>query len=430
MLTAPQSYQSFIVSPHEPKYENPSDAMRSVVRNASWKPLYDLRAIITEEKTEITIHYRASITQRTGEDWSDVDLTLSTASPQLGSTIPVLQPEYVGEVVRVAYARKGGFGFSSAKKTRAIPRSAELSKNRREREILGFAGEDDYMTEKQARVESGVLTTSFAIDGKSTIPSNARGDDTSHQVAITVLNFTADLEWIAIPREQQSAFLQAKIRNKSEYLLLPGQANIFLDDNFVAKSPIPVSFFSMFDRMTVLTIIQYVSTNETFRISLGQDPMVRVTYHPAAKMHQTQGGFLTTHLKTTTTKQRIAIKNTRGAHLTKLIVRDQVPVPSHQDIKITLREPSMLMAPEAVSLMSTGKEKGRVKEWNREYEVSKGIRVKWYLQAEEDDENNTASDPHYQGIIEWKGIVKSGTTLELALAWDVTAPAGLNWGNL
>ena len=147
-------------------------------------------------------------------------------------------------------------------------------------------------------------------------------------------------------------------------------------------------------------------------------------------MHQTQGGFLTTHMKTTTTKQRIAIKNTRGAHLTKLIVRDQVPVPSHQDIKITLREPNMLMAPEAVSLMSTGKEKGRVKEWNREYEVSKGIRAKWYLQAEEDDENNTPADPHYQGIIEWKGIVKSGTTLELVLAWDVTAPAGLNWGNL
>jgi len=176
--------------------------------------------------------------------------------------------------------------------------------------------------------------------------------------------------------------------------------------------------------------IQYVSTNETFRISLGQDPMVRVTYHPAAKMHQSQGGFLTTHMKTTTTKQRITIKNTRGAHLTKLIVRDQVPVPSHQDIKVTLREPSMLMAPEAVSLMSTGKEKEKVKEWNKEYEVSKGIRARWYLQAEEEDENGTPSDPHYQGIIEWKGIVKAGTTVELALAWDVTAPAGLSWGNL
>ena len=243
----PRNYQLFIVSPHEPKCENSSDTMRSVVRNASWKPLYDLRAIITEKKTEITIHYRANITQRTGENWSDVELTLSTASPQLGSTIPVLQPEYVGEVVNITYAKSKarGFGFSSAKKARAIPRSAELSKSRRAGEAHGFAGEDDYMMEKQARVESGVLTTSFAIDGKSTIPSNAQGDHTSHQVAITVLDFSADLEWIVVPREQQSAFLQAKIRNKSEYLLLPGQANIFLDDNFVAKSPIPVRFFNV-----------------------------------------------------------------------------------------------------------------------------------------------------------------------------------------
>lgn len=217
-----------------------------MVRNASWKPLYDLRAIITEKKTEITIHYRANITQRTGEDWSDVELTLSTASPQLGSAIPVLQPEYVGEVLRVMCKKKAGLSFSSGKKARAIPLSAELSKSRR-LTPLGFGGEggggeDEYMMEKQARVESGVLTTSFAIDGKSTIPSNARGDDTSHQVAITVLDFSADLEWIVVPREQQSAFLQAKVRNKSEYLLLPGQANIFLDDNFVAKSPIPVRF--------------------------------------------------------------------------------------------------------------------------------------------------------------------------------------------
>jgi hypothetical protein len=79
----PRNYQLFIVSQHKLKCENASDAMRSVVRNASWKPLYDLRAIITEKKTEITIHYRANITQRTGEDWSDVELTLSTASPQL-----------------------------------------------------------------------------------------------------------------------------------------------------------------------------------------------------------------------------------------------------------------------------------------------------------------------------------------------------------
>jgi hypothetical protein len=134
-------------------------------------------------------------------------------------------------------------------------------------------------------------------------------------------------------------------------------------------------------------------------------------------------------MRTTTTKQRITIKNTRGANLTKLIVRDKIPIASHQDIKVTLREPSMLMPIETVMSMSTGKEKERVKEWNREYEVLKGIRVRWYLQ-EEEDENGSPSDPHYQGIIEWKGIVKAESSVELALAWDVTAPAGLNWGNL
>ena len=90
----------------------------------------------------------------------------------------------------------------------------------------------------------------------------------------------------------------------------------------------------------------------------------------------------------------------------------------------------MLMPTEVVASLSTGKEKEKVKEWNREHEVLKGIRAKWYLQEEEEDENATPSDPHYQGIIEWKGVVKAGTSVELGLAWDVTAPAGLNWGNL
>ncbi|KAG8809186.1 hypothetical protein FRC18_004661, partial [Serendipita sp. 400] len=63
-----------------------------MVSNASWRPLYDLRATVGPTKTSIILHYRANITQSTGEDWKEVELTLSTASPQLGSTIPSLKP--------------------------------------------------------------------------------------------------------------------------------------------------------------------------------------------------------------------------------------------------------------------------------------------------------------------------------------------------
>ncbi|KAG8752113.1 hypothetical protein FRC12_012118, partial [Ceratobasidium sp. 428] len=70
-----------------------------VVSNASWTPLYDVRASIAKSpdaKAAIALHYRASITQTTGENWPDVALTLSTASPQLGSAVPNLTAWRIG----------------------------------------------------------------------------------------------------------------------------------------------------------------------------------------------------------------------------------------------------------------------------------------------------------------------------------------------
>jgi Domain of unknown function (DUF4139) len=64
-----------------------------VVRNATWSPAYELHAT-TEAgipAPSVSLHYRARVTQSTGEDWTDVELTLSTADMNLSNqTIPVL----------------------------------------------------------------------------------------------------------------------------------------------------------------------------------------------------------------------------------------------------------------------------------------------------------------------------------------------------
>ncbi|ELU37420.1 hypothetical protein AG1IA_08550 [Rhizoctonia solani AG-1 IA] len=65
-----------------------------VVNGAGWKPAYELHAI-TDSKTQAiannaTLHYHASILQTTGEDWEDVQLTLSTASSAYSSYVPYL----------------------------------------------------------------------------------------------------------------------------------------------------------------------------------------------------------------------------------------------------------------------------------------------------------------------------------------------------
>ncbi|MBI5472429.1 MAG: mucoidy inhibitor MuiA family protein, partial [Ignavibacteriae bacterium] len=59
-----------------------------LIQNASWEPLYDLRANTGKKKIELT--YNAIVWQNTGEDWKDVTLTLSTAQPVIGGTQPVL----------------------------------------------------------------------------------------------------------------------------------------------------------------------------------------------------------------------------------------------------------------------------------------------------------------------------------------------------
>jgi len=61
-----------------------------------WSPLTLPRYIITEAgvpASSVSLHYRARITQRTGEVWTDVGLTLSTDDIHLSNqAIPVLNP--------------------------------------------------------------------------------------------------------------------------------------------------------------------------------------------------------------------------------------------------------------------------------------------------------------------------------------------------
>lgn len=60
---------------------------------AQWKPLYDARLGDIADQVQFT--YYAEVIQRTGEDWTDVELTLSTAQPSLGAGPGDLPPWYL-----------------------------------------------------------------------------------------------------------------------------------------------------------------------------------------------------------------------------------------------------------------------------------------------------------------------------------------------
>ena len=158
-----------------------------VVCEASWSALYDLRADVETTlgqsesseapNTKITIEYRASIVQTTGEDWKGVSLTLSTASPNLGSEIPELAPWNIGPL-RTArmYSDKAVMSARSARSTGLV------RWKRQARENVETFQTVIRNTARKVNVTEGGISSSYEIGGLSTIPS----DESEHKVTIAV----------------------------------------------------------------------------------------------------------------------------------------------------------------------------------------------------------------------------------------------------
>lgn len=64
-----------------------------MIHNASWYPSYDIRA--KDVNSPLTIAYKANVMQKSGEDWKNVKLTLSTGSPAGNNIKPELSPYFL-----------------------------------------------------------------------------------------------------------------------------------------------------------------------------------------------------------------------------------------------------------------------------------------------------------------------------------------------
>ncbi|KIO30855.1 hypothetical protein M407DRAFT_20177 [Tulasnella calospora MUT 4182] len=250
------------------------------------------------------------------------------------------------------------------------------------------------ITHATAAAIEGATSSTFVIAGKSTIPSHQQDDEQTHKVSVAVIELDAKLEWVTVPKAQTSAFLKCKVKNTSQYILLPGQTSVFMDDNFVCKSSLPS-----------------VSPNESFSTSLGVDPAIRITYHPQQKKSKSAtGGLLSNKIDVTSYVQRITVKNTRATAATPLFIKDQIPVSEDSDFKVLLTEP-------------------RLTKERPEVAVASGVKAHWAPRDSdrEDDDKTANAGTEEDGFIEWICDIPAGKTQELSLAWEVSGPAGKNW---
>ena len=306
-----RGYKSVTVRVAAEKAGSLDVALSYTVPGASWSPSYDARVLSTERA--VALGYFGIVRQNTGEDWKDVALTLSTARPGLGGAAPVLVPWNLDVFQPRPYAAQ----MPAVREERAKAfASSDVNMQTLTTNIATTGGKQVFDAEAAtATIEAGATSASFKIAVASSIPS----DNSPQKVPITAARLNAQPEYLTVPKRQATAYLTAKVYNNSEFPLLAGAMNVFLDGTFVATSN-----------------LRTVMAGEKFDLALGADEGISVKHKRVNKFTEDTG--LTNSGKRITYEYLITIQNNKKT-AERVIVADQVPLSRNEKITVKLLSP-------------------------------------------------------------------------------------------
>lgn len=202
-----------------------------VVGNAGWRPLYDVRYVEKEGKRALDITAIAQVMQNTGQDWPGVTLAVSTARPALNQRLPELKPWFVDvyrpPVMQARKARAKPMAMRSMEMQGAMPPPAAAAP---ETEAEIYDAEEVVAEVK----EDGGTAVTYVIGGDTHIPS----DGSPHKTTIANFPLKPEVDYLAVPKHTDAVFRRAKVDNSSPGPLLTGQANLFVNDEFIGRTTV------------------------------------------------------------------------------------------------------------------------------------------------------------------------------------------------
>ncbi len=270
-----------------------------LVAGANWQPAYNIRT--AADGSTVEIEYDALLTQRTGEDWNEVELSLSTAQPMLAANPPTITPW----VVDVERSRRGG-SPSVATESITVPGEGLSGRGIDERETI-IAGEGS--------------AVSYVLPTRATVKSDVRQQQRSRIITIPT---TADFVHVATPLLTEAVYIRGELTNASEFLLLPGEAAVYAGPHYIGP-----------------TFFAGVAARGTFDMYFGIDRNIRATRQIISEK-TSKTGLLGGGLKTSF-DYRLEIDNGAGKGIT-LELWDRQPIARNNQITIDLVDLSHALA--------------------------------------------------------------------------------------
>lgn len=337
-----------------------------LVGAASWKPQYKFRAG-SRDGDKVVLEYLASVCQQTGEDWSGIDLTLSTAQPLLNAAPPDLRslevaigpgpgghvalddkrvdPSGVPHPQAAAGGGAGGFGVGGMPPASAylkdLSRQSQALRGRASQNTIEnkteAAGKDfndaaaleqfrDLLVSREEIAKTDPLAEGLAGDGpsvtfhlKTRLAVPSRSDEQVLEIA--KLDLAPRFYYKAVPVLTPHVYRLADLVNTTDYVILPGEATMYIGTDFVGQAKLPL-----------------VAVGKPFTVGFGVDPQLQVQRKLLDKTRTTQGGN-----QVLTFKYRVLL-NSYKANAADVQVWDRVPhAEAQQAIAVTLatRKPGL-----------------------------------------------------------------------------------------
>ena len=271
------------------------------LHGARWSPAYEAR-LTTGDKgkgAKLELVRRASVSQRTGEDWSDVALSLAAFPAASGASAPepepqkiaFLEPPVMGAAMRAAPAP---IGAPSPMAEDATPKRREAARP------------------QMAQIDSNSVQAIFRASGKINLAS----DGTTKLVTLSAQNPAVELSWKTAPALDPRAFLSAHFVNAEAAPLLTGPVTLFRDGAMIGQGA-----------------LKLVAAKEGADLGFGPDERVSVTRSPIKRKENEPTWFGQT--RTQTREFQTVLRNLHDFPV-NLLVADQTPYSETNAITVEL----------------------------------------------------------------------------------------------
>lgn len=256
------------------------------IEEASWSPYYILESKGINMPLSIT--YQAKINQNSGIDWNNTPIKLINGRLNLEDK-PYDLDRWFLRVEKQISDNSNVF-------------KSKYQENEQSSEIYMLA-------DRSASVKQNMLKTEILLDKSTVVPSNS-----VTTAEINKFDVTTNYRYFTTPKLENKAYLLASIKDYSKYNLLPGDAEIIIDQTQVGTIHLDTNQLS----------------NE-MSISLGSDPNVLVKREMIKKDNLNLGN----KTKKEIYEFEITIKNNKNSEI-NLDVKDQIPLATDQSVKVQL----------------------------------------------------------------------------------------------